>query len=47
MAQRCFDAGLLVRASGENIVLSPPLIVTEEQIALIFDTLRSALDQTA
>jgi len=47
VAQRCFDAGLLVRASGENIVLSPPLIVTEEQIALIFDTLRSALDQTA
>jgi beta-alanine--pyruvate transaminase len=47
VAQRCFDAGLLVRASGENIVLSPPLIVTEEQIALIFDTLRTALDQTA
>ena len=47
VAQRCFDTGLLVRASGENIVLSPPLIVTEEQIALIFDTLRSALDQTA
>jgi beta-alanine--pyruvate transaminase len=47
VAQRCFDAGLLVRASGENIVLSPPLIVTEEQIALIFDVLRSALDQTA
>ena len=46
-AQRCFDAGVLVRASGENIVLSPPLIVSEEQIALVFDTLRRALDQTA
>jgi beta-alanine--pyruvate transaminase len=47
VAQRCFDAGLLVRASGENIVLSPPLIVSEEQIALIFDTLQRVLDQVA
>jgi beta-alanine--pyruvate transaminase len=47
VAQRCFDAGVLVRASGENILLSPPLIITEEQIALIFDTLRRALDKVA
>jgi beta-alanine--pyruvate transaminase len=47
VAQRCFDAGLLVRASGENIVLSPPLIISEEQIALIFDTLQRVLDQVA
>lgn len=47
VAQRCFDAGLLVRASGENIVLSPPLIVSVEQIALIFATLQHALDQVA
>ncbi|MNR53946.1 beta alanine--pyruvate transaminase [compost metagenome] len=46
-AQRCFDAGVLVRASGENIVLSPPLIISEEQIALIFETLQRALDQIA
>jgi len=46
VAQRCFDAGLLVRASGENIVLSPPLIVTEEQVARIFSTLRDALEAT-
>lgn len=46
VAQRCFDAGVLVRASGENIVLSPPLIVTEEQVALIFSTLRDALEAT-
>lgn len=47
VAQRCFDAGLLVRASGENIVLSPPLIISEEQIALIFDTVLRVLDQVA
>jgi beta-alanine--pyruvate transaminase len=46
-AQRCFDAGLLVRASGDNIVLSPPLIISEEQIALVFATLHRALDQIA
>jgi beta-alanine--pyruvate transaminase len=47
VAQRCFDAGVLVRASGENIVLSPPLIITQEQIALIFATLRRAIDKVA
>lgn len=47
VAQRCFEAGLLVRASGENIVLSPPLIISEAQITLIFDTLQRVLDQVA
>lgn len=47
VAQRCFEAGLLVRASGENIVLSPPLIISEQQIAMIFDTLQRVLDQVA
>jgi adenosylmethionine-8-amino-7-oxononanoate aminotransferase len=28
-------------------VLSPPLIISEEQIALIFDTLQRVLDQVA
>ncbi|PRA34052.1 aminotransferase class III-fold pyridoxal phosphate-dependent enzyme [Pseudomonas poae] len=46
VAQRCFEAGVLVRASGENIVLSPPLIVSEEQIELIFRCLAQALEAT-
>ena len=46
VAQRCFDAGVLVRASGENIVLSPPLIIDEEQVALVFNTLGHALEAT-
>lgn len=44
VAQRCFDAGVLVRASGDNIVLSPPLIISEEQVALVFGTLKQALE---
>ena len=35
----CFDAGLLVRATGDTIALSPPLIVDEAQIASMFGTL--------
>ncbi|MEO8812206.1 MAG: aspartate aminotransferase family protein, partial [Caulobacteraceae bacterium] len=29
----CFDAGLLVRVTGDTLALSPPLIVEEAQIA--------------
>ncbi len=47
VARHCFDAGVLVRASGDTIVLSPPLVVSAEQIGLIFDTLRQALERVA
>lgn len=46
VAQRCFDAGVLVRASGENIVLSPPLIISEEQIDRVFGTLAKVIEAT-
>jgi beta-alanine--pyruvate transaminase len=36
----CLGLGLLVRASGDTIALSPPLIVSEAQIGEIFTTLR-------
>jgi beta-alanine--pyruvate transaminase len=41
--RRCFDAGLLVRATGDTIALSPPLIVSEAQIEEIMKGLRKAL----
>ncbi|WP_054901745.1 aminotransferase class III-fold pyridoxal phosphate-dependent enzyme [Pseudomonas sp. NBRC 111131] len=47
VARLCFEDGVLVRASGDNIVLSPPLIVSTEQIGQIFDTLRRALERVA
>jgi len=42
----CFERGLLVRATGNVIALSPPLIVTESQIAELCDTLAAALRAT-
>ncbi|GLH79851.1 aspartate aminotransferase family protein [Bradyrhizobium sp. SSBR45G] len=43
-ASRCFDDGVLIRGSSDTLVLSPPLIVTEEQVETIFRTIRRALD---
>ncbi len=38
-----FEAGVLVRFTGDIIALSPPLIIDEAQIGQIVDTLRSVL----
>lgn len=43
--QACFEAGVLVRATGDNVAISPPLIVSESQIGQIVDTLRQAILQ--
>jgi beta-alanine--pyruvate transaminase len=42
-----FERGLMVRATGDTIALSPPLIVTEDQIAELFATLRGVLEGVA
>ncbi len=42
-----FDQGLLVRATADIIALSPPLIVTEEQIDTMVAMLRTALTKLA
>ena len=40
--------GLIVRSlSGDRIALCPPLIITEEEIGVLFDRLTRALDRTA
>jgi beta-alanine--pyruvate transaminase len=39
----CFEAGVLIRNSGDTLVLSPPLVITEEQIGQVFDTIGEAL----
>jgi beta-alanine--pyruvate transaminase len=41
---RCFEAGVLVRFTGDILALSPPLIIDEEQIGRIVETIRAALD---
>jgi beta-alanine--pyruvate transaminase len=43
-ANRCFEEGILIRSSGDTLVLSPPLIITENEIAMVFATIRRALD---
>jgi beta-alanine--pyruvate transaminase len=42
-ANRCFDDGILIRASGDTLLLSPPLIISEEQIEAVFATIERAL----
>jgi beta-alanine--pyruvate transaminase len=45
--KRAFDAGLLVRVTGDTIALSPPLIITEAQIDEIVETLGNAIAQSS
>lgn len=40
---KAFEAGVLVRFTGDIIALSPPLIIDEAQIGQIVDTLRGVL----
>lgn len=43
--RKCFDAGVLIRVTGDIIAFSPPLIIEKSQIDQIADTLRAALQQ--
>ncbi|MBU8541142.1 aminotransferase class III-fold pyridoxal phosphate-dependent enzyme [Falsiroseomonas tokyonensis] len=43
VADRCFAAGVLVRAAGDMLVLSPPLILAPAEIDRIAQTIRDAL----
>ena len=41
----CFEHGVLVRMAGDTIALSPPLIVSTDQIDEIVDAMSNALDR--
>ncbi|SAK89219.1 aminotransferase [Caballeronia fortuita] len=43
----CFAGGLVMRASHDRMVLSPPLVVTHQEIDEIVDKAKAALDATA
>jgi len=43
---KAFEAGVLIRVTGDIIALSPPLIVEKPQIDRMFQTIREALDTT-
>jgi len=40
---RCFDAGVLIRTTGDIIALSPPLIVERKHVDRIFETIGDAI----
>src|SRR5574341_724259 len=44
---RAFEAGVLVRVTGDIIAMSPPLIVEKSQIDRIFDCVRSEIRATS
>jgi beta-alanine--pyruvate transaminase len=44
---KCFEAGVLVRSTADTIALSPPLIVEEEQLGRMVDTIRTAIGSVA
>jgi len=41
----CFDAGVLIRVTGDIIALSPPLIIEKSQVDQIVETVRGALQR--
>ena len=44
---RCFDAGLLIRTTGDIIALSPPLIIERGHVDRIVETLSDAIQAEA
>ncbi len=40
---KAYDAGLLIRTTGDTIALSPPLVIKKQQIDFAFDTLRTII----
>jgi adenosylmethionine-8-amino-7-oxononanoate aminotransferase len=47
LADRVRAAGVIVRATGQKVVLSPPLVITPEQIDRLAGVLVSELERTA
>ncbi|WP_081627124.1 aspartate aminotransferase family protein [Bordetella sp. FB-8] len=45
--QKCFDQGLMVRYTGEILAVSPPLIISEAQIAEMFERIGKVLATVA
>ena len=44
---KCYEAGVLIRVTGDIIAISPPLIINQAQISEIFDTIARVLDTVA
>ena len=46
IVKKCYDKGLWARNIGDAIVLSPPLIITKEQITEVFGIIRESIQET-
>src|SRR5205085_759614 len=43
----CFNGNLIMRATGDRMLLSPPLVITKSQIDEIVSKAKAAIDATA
>jgi len=46
IAKKCYEKGLWARNIGDAIVLSPPLIITKEQITKVFGIIQESIRET-
>ena len=47
VADGAYDAGVMIRVSGNNIILSPPLILTAADVTDIVDGISAGLSAAA
>lgn len=47
IARAAYRRGLMVRVSGPNLILSPPLVITDNEANLLCDLLEAAFDEVA
>ena len=43
--KKAWELGLMVRANGDTLAFSPPLIINESQVDQMFTTVKQALEQ--
>ena len=41
--RKCIDDGVIIRTTGDTLAFSPPLIIEDEQIETVVETVRSAI----
>jgi beta-alanine--pyruvate transaminase len=46
VAKICYENGIWIRNIGDALVLSPPLIISEEEITRTFEVMANAIEQT-
>ena len=47
VARAAYRRGLMVRVSGPNLILSPPLVISDDELDFLCSTLEAAFDEVA